>query len=100
MKTYVIRRRSAWKDATELEATAAVSKRIGDDDMPDKVRWIRSYVIEEPDGTLGTVCIYQAVDTDAIREHARRVGMPAHEISAVVDTVVIRQDPMANSEAA
>jgi hypothetical protein len=64
------------------------------------VRWIRSYVVNEDDGTLGTVCIYQAVDADAIREHARRVGMPANEITEVAKTVVIRDDPLELEQAA
>lgn len=92
MKTFVIRRRNAWKNARELEITAGVSTRVGNEEMPDKVRWIRSYVVEEADGTLGTVCVYQAVNEEAIREHARRVGMPADEITPVANTVVIRED--------
>lgn len=94
MKTFVIRRRQAWKNAAELEATAGVSLRIGNDEMSDRIRWIRSYVVSEEDGTLGTVCIYQATDAEAIREHARRVGMPADEITPVANTVVIRDDPV------
>jgi len=93
MKTYVIRRKTAWKSAAELEATAARSARIGNEEMSDKVRWIRSYVVEEADGTLGTVCIYQAVSPEAIRDHARRVGMPADEITPVARTVIVREDP-------
>jgi sporulation protein YlmC with PRC-barrel domain len=50
-------------------------------------------VIAEKDGTLGTVCIYQATDPEAIRKHAHRVGMPADEILDVADTVIIRPDP-------
>ena len=100
METFVIRRRGAWKDAAELKATAGVSLRVGNDEMADRIRWIRSYVVREDDGTLGTVCIYQASDAAAIREHARRVGMPAHEINSVVDTVVIRQDPVKEVQAA
>lgn len=93
MQTYTIRRRSAWSSAAELETVASRSARIGNEEMPDKVRWIRSYVVEEKDGTLGTVCIYQAVDPQAIREHASRVGMPADEITLVVRTVIVRDDP-------
>ena len=93
METFAIRRRSAWKTAAELEATAGLSLRVGNDEMSDRIRWIRSYVVKEDDGTLGTVCIYQATDAVAIREHARRVGMPAHEITPVVDTVIVRKDP-------
>jgi len=69
------------------------SKQVADDDFPADIRWIRSYVIAEKDGTLGTVCIYQATDPEAIRKHAHRVGMPADEILDVADTVIIRPDP-------
>jgi hypothetical protein len=62
-------------------------------DMYDQVRWIRSYVLEEEDGTLGTVCIYQAEDEDAIMEHAQRAELPADEIIPVTDTVIFRDDP-------
>ena len=93
MNTYVIRRRTAWATAADLEAAAARSARIGNEDMPDQVRWIRSYVVQEANGTLGTVCIYQAVSPAAIRDHAQRVGMPADEISPVARTVVVREDP-------
>lgn len=95
MNTYIIRRRKAWQTPQELEATAARSARIGNEEMPDRVRWIRSYVVREDTGDLGTVCIYQATDADAIRDHAERVGMPATEITPVENTVLVRQDPAA-----
>jgi Nickel responsive protein SCO4226-like len=100
MKTFVIRRRNAWKSPQELEAVAARSRRIGDNEMSDMVRWIRSYVVTEADGTLGTVCIYQGVSPEAIREHAQRVGMPADEITPVAATVVVRADPQEIAKAA
>jgi hypothetical protein len=93
MNTYVIRREKAWSGPEELEATAGRSKQVAEDDFPEDIRWIRSYVIAEPGGTLGTVCIYQATSADAVREHAGRVDMPADEILEVADTVVIRPDP-------
>jgi thiamine biosynthesis protein ThiC len=93
MQTYVILRRGGWKTAEDLEAAAAVSTRIGDDEMSDQVRWIRSYVLDEEDGTVGTVCIYQAVDEDAIMEHAQRADLPADEVILVADTVIVRDDP-------
>ena len=55
----------------------------------------RDVQFDEPDGTLGTVCVYQAVAPEALVEHARRVGMPAEDIVEVVDTAVIRADPVA-----
>jgi hypothetical protein len=94
MDTYAIRRKNAWKSPEELEQVAARSKEVADNDFPTDVRWIRSYVIAEEDGTLGTVCIYQATSPEAIRQHAHRVGMPADEILPVADTVVIRPDPV------
>jgi len=93
VQLFVIRRRNGWTTGDKLEEAAAVSARIGDQDMPNDIRWIRSYVVEEPDGSLGTICIYEASSPEAIRDHANRVGMPADEIAPVLDTVIVRQDP-------
>jgi hypothetical protein len=93
MDTYVIRRRNGWKTPEELQAAAETSRRIGDEEMSDDIRWIRSYVVNEDDGGLGTVCIYQATSPEAIVDHAGRVGMPADEITIVADTVLVRPDP-------
>jgi hypothetical protein len=95
MELFAIRRRSAWVDSKALEAAAAKSTRIGNEDMPDQVRWIRSYVVNEPDGKLGTICIYEARDAESIHEHARRVGMPSDEVTPIGATVVVREDPKA-----
>jgi hypothetical protein len=100
MKTYVIRRQRAWQSAAELEETAARSKQVAESEFPDDIAWIRSYVIAEPGGTLGTVCIYQASSEEAVRSHAGRVEMPADEILEVADTVVIRPDPQPDGGAA
>ena len=99
MDTYVIRRKTAWASPAELEQAAGRSKEVADDEFADDIRWIRSYVTTEDDGRLGTVCIYQASSPEAIREHAKRVGMPADEIINVADTVVIRPDPVSESAA-
>lgn len=93
MKLYAIRRRQAWQSSEELEQAAGRSKEIADREFPQDIRWIRSYVIAEDDGTLGSVCIYEASGPEAIREHAGRVEMPADEIWDAADTVVIRPDP-------
>ncbi len=95
MKMYAIRRKHAWKSPAEVEQVGARSKQVADDEFTTDIRWIRSYVIAEEDGTLGSVCIYQATSREAITKHAQRVGMPADEIWAVADTVVIRPDPVA-----
>ena len=93
METYVILRRGAWGSAQELEQAAARSSKVGDEEMSEDIRWIRSYVLSEPDGRVGTVCIYQASSPQAIREHAKRAQLAADEIIPIADTVVIRADP-------
>lgn len=93
MKTYVITRANGWGSDRELQAAAGVSSRVGNEEMPDQVRWIRSYVTRHEGGRIGTVCIYQAINPEAVREHARRVGMPADAITEIADLVIIRPDP-------
>jgi thiamine biosynthesis protein ThiC len=93
MQTYAILRRSGWRSSEELQAAAQRSTRVGDDEMPGDIRWIRSYVLEEDGGSVGTVCIYQASSPEAIREHASRADLPVDEIIAIADTVVVRPDP-------
>jgi hypothetical protein len=94
MNTYVILRRSGWASGEELEAAAARSRTVGDEEMSSDIRWIRSYVLDEGEG-LGTVCVYQATSPEAVREHAERAGLPVDEVIQVADTVVVRPDPAA-----
>ena len=100
MDLYVIRRPSAWANLKELEAAGAKSAQIGNEEMPDRVCWIRSYVVQESDGRLGSFCIYEAQDPQSIREHAKRVGMPGDHIFAVLDTIIVRADPAKATKAA
>ena len=95
MNLYVIRRPSGWGTTEELQASAAISKQVGDEEMPADIRWIRSYVVKEADGTLGTFCVYEASSPEKIREHAERAGIPATEIVEVAETVLVRPDPVA-----
>jgi Protein of unknown function (DUF4242) len=48
-------------------------------ELPD-VRWIRSFV-SDVEGKI--YCEYDAPSIEAIREHARRAGLPADRISEV-----------------
>ena len=93
MDTYVILRRGAWESPQELGQAAERSRAVGDEQMAEDIRWIRSYVLREPDGSVGTVCIYEASSPEAIREHASRAQLAADEIIPVADTVVVRPDP-------
>ncbi len=93
MKTFVILRRNGWQSSEDLEKAAARSKAVGDGEMSDDIRWIRSYVLGEEDKSVGTVCIYQASSAEAIRDHAKRADLPVSEIIEVAGTVVVRPDP-------
>ena len=93
MQLYVIMRRNGWRTAEDLEAAAARSTEEGD--KPGSgVRWIRSYVVSETSGELGTFCIYEAESPEAIRAHADATPMPADEIIPVAETVIVRPDPV------
>ena len=92
METYVILRRNGWRTGGDLEEAAERST-IEGERVPDEIRWIRSYVLAERDGTVGTVCVYQASSPEAIRAHAASADLPVDEIIAVSDTVIVRPDP-------
>jgi len=47
-------------------------------EMGPQIQWLHSYVTEDK-----VYCVYLAPDEDSIREHARRVGLPADRVSAV-----------------
>jgi len=93
MELYAILRRDGFTDGTDLQQAAARSTKVGDEEMPDQIRWIRSYVLSEEDGKLGTLCIYEAASPEAIREHAARAALPVDEIIPIATTVVVRPDP-------
>jgi hypothetical protein len=93
MQMYAILRPHGWRTPEELEAAAIASRQVGDEQMPDAVRWIRGYALSEDDGTVGAVCIYQATDPDAIRQHARIAELSVDEIVPIAGTVIVRADP-------
>jgi hypothetical protein len=93
MQLYAIRRRDFWSTPEALKETAARSAQVGEE-MSDDVRWIRTYVVQEESGKLGTVCIYEGTSAEKVREQAERTGMPADEVAVVLDTVVVRPDPV------
>ncbi len=92
MDQYVILRRDGWRSTEELQEAAARSTAEGER-MPDDIRWIRSYVLEEGQG-VGTVCIYEASSPEAIHAHADAAGLPVTEIVKLAGTVVVRPDPV------
>ncbi|MGC2182744.1 MAG: DUF4242 domain-containing protein [Terriglobales bacterium] len=47
-------------------------------EMGPQIQWLHSYVTEDK-----VYCVYLAPDEDSIREHARRVGIPADRVAEV-----------------
>jgi hypothetical protein len=94
MQLYAIIRRNGWRTGADLEEAAGRSSAVGDGEMSDDIRWIRSYVLAEESGSVGTLCIYEASSPEAIREHASRADLPVDEIVPIADTVLVRPDPI------
>lgn len=92
MQLYAILRRHGWRTGGDLEEAAKRSTQEGDR-RPEEIRWIRSYVLTEEDGTVGTVCIYEAASPEAIRSHAEAADLPVDEVVPIGDTVIVREDP-------
>lgn len=93
LEPYAIIWRDGWASGDELARTAARSSAAGEE-MADEDRWVCSYVLDEGDGRLGTVCVYEAASPEAIRTHALRATLPIDEVVPIADTVVVRPDPV------
>jgi hypothetical protein len=93
VNTYVVVRRGAWQTVDGFRE-AAKRAESALEWAPDDASWIRSYLLTEPDGCIGTVCVFQATSPEAVRAHARRAGLPVDEIVAVTETLVVRPDPV------
>lgn len=91
MNLYAIRRRSI-ATAGELEAVAARSA-AELERRADQVRKIRTYVLAEPDGRIGTICLYEATSPEAVYQHALAADLPADEVVQVTAIDVVRPDP-------
>jgi len=92
MNLYGILRRNGWATAGDLETAAKRSAAEGDKEGSG-VRWIRSYVLAEESGEVGTFCVYEAESPETIRAHAKAADLPVDEIVPIADTVVVRPDP-------
>jgi uncharacterized protein DUF4242 len=92
MNLYAILRRDGFADGPTLERAAERSTEVGND-MSHDIKWIRSYVLGEESGAVGTICIYQASSEEAIRNHAAAAELPISEIIPIADTVIVRPDP-------
>ncbi len=96
MQLYGILRRNGWATPQDLQVAGERSAQVGDE-PGSGVRWIRSYVIAEESGEVGTFCVYEGESAEAIRAHAEKAELPCDEIVTIADTVVVRPDPVASA---
>jgi sporulation protein YlmC with PRC-barrel domain len=61
------------------------------------VAWAQSYVVEETNGSIGSICVYEAVSPEAVRHHSDAAELPVDEIVKVADTMVLRPDSAATA---
>ena len=91
MPLYLVPRTRAWLSAEEVAAAAdcvpAVNETI------DGIRWIRSYIVAEEDGTYSGYCVYEASDPDVLHRHADALMLPTDAVKPVVATLVAAPDP-------
>lgn len=78
MPRYIIERNVGQLTREELDAAGRKSNEVLAG--MSGVVWIRSYV-SDAEGKI--YCEYDAPDQEAVREHARRAGLPADRISEV-----------------
>jgi hypothetical protein len=96
MDLYGVFRRNGWATAADLEEAAARSTAEGDKDGSG-VRHIRSYVLGEDGGALGTICVFEAESPEALRAHANAADLPVDEVVRIVNTAIARPDPAATA---
>ena len=92
MPLYLVPRTRAWLSEEEVAAAADCVPAVNDA-LRDHVRWIRSYVVQEPDGTFGAYCLYEASSDDVLRMHADALRLPADGVKPVTATLVAAADP-------
>jgi hypothetical protein len=78
MPRYIIERNMKAESPEQLAEVGKLSAKVCDE--MDGLVWVRSFV-SEAEGKV--YCEYEAPNTDAIHEHAQRVGIPVDKISEV-----------------
>ena len=56
--------------------------------MRDELRFIRSYVVHEDDGTFSAFCVYEASGPEVLERYSEAMRLPTDAIKPVATTVV------------
>lgn len=80
MPRYLIERNVPGAHAMSQEELNAASEKSCDvlGELGADIQWQESFITEDR-----ITCVYIARDPEIIREHARRSGIPAHQIHAI-----------------
>jgi len=89
---YLVPRTRAWLSEEELAAATDCLPAVNAT-LSEHVRWIRSYVVREDDGTFSGYCVYEASSPEVLRRHADALGLPTDAIKSVAKTLVAAPDP-------
>jgi Nickel responsive protein SCO4226-like len=93
MPLYIVPRTRAWLSEEELDAAADCLPAVLDHMDGGDVRFIRSYIVREEDGTFGAFCVYEATSPEAILAHSEWALLPTDAIKPIHETVVRAPDP-------
>lgn len=87
---HLVRRRGCWAGPGDADAALAAARAAAEQRRPRETCWLSSHVVQEPDGRLGSLCLYQAIDAEALRVHAAEAGLAVDEITPVFGRIVVR----------
>jgi hypothetical protein len=90
---YLVPRTRAWQTEEELAAATDCLPAVIDAVCED-VRWIRSYIVQEDDGSFSGYCVYEASSPEVLLRHAEAMRLPTDAIKPVVSTIVAAPDPV------
>jgi hypothetical protein len=89
---YVVPRTRIWLTEEELAAAVDCIPAVNES-LREHVRWIRSYVVSEDDGTFSAYCVYEATSPEMLMRHADALMLPTDAIKPVATTLVAAPDP-------
>jgi len=92
VNVYIVPRTRCWLSEEEVAAAADCVPAVNET-LRDDLRWIRSYVVSEDDGTFSAYCVYEAAGPEVLRRHADALGLPTDAIKRVATTIVAGPDP-------
>ena len=83
MTRYVVSRTRAWLSEEELAAFVECAPSIREP-FEAHVRWLRSDILREADGTLSALCVYEATSPEWIIKLSEAAMLPTDSIKPLV----------------